>query len=472
MDILNNQINELKDDLISDIIDIVKIPSVEGDPTAGFPFGENIGKALDKALEISRKLGFKTKNIDGYMGYAEFGEGEDYIAVVGHLDVVPEGNGWKYEPYGGQIDNGKIYGRGVLDNKGPIISALYGLKAIERSNIKLNKKVRIIFGTNEETGFNDIPYYLSKEKPPIMGFTPDCKYPVVYGERGIAKLSIKKNVKLNGIKVYGDFRSNIVPDICNIDITKNYIHEDIIYYLENKICKENINKNFTQIDEKINISMDEDSLTISASGSQAPANAPQLGENAITNLIKYLVEENFIKDEEFNEFLKFININFYNEYYGDKLGINFEDELTGKLYLNPYELSCDENQVILNFGVRYPMTCKIEYITKEIEKRLNKDLNLSVERNFNPVNFDKNSYMVKRLQDAYERVTGLDGTPTTTSGGTYAKVMPNIVPFGPSFPGQKGIAHNNDEYMDIDDIILNAKIFSNAIYELAKEEQC
>ncbi|MEG2786779.1 MAG: dipeptidase PepV [Romboutsia sp.] len=472
MDILNNQINELKDDLINDIIDIVKIPSVEGDPVNGFPFGENVGKALDKALEISKKLGFKTKNIDGYMGYAELGEGDEYIAVVGHLDVVPEGNGWKYGPYEGEIDNERIYGRGVLDNKGPIMSALYGLKAIERSNLKLDKKVRIIFGTNEETGFNDIPHYLSKEKPPIMGFTPDCKYPVVYGERGIAKLSIRKKVNIDGIKIYGDFRSNMVPDNCHIDIPKDYIHEDIIYYLEEKICKEKINEKYISINEKINIRMSKHIVTISAIGSQAPANAPQLGENAITNMIKYLIDENFIINDEVNGFMKFINTNFYNEYYGDKLGISFEDDLTGKLYLNPYKLICDENQLVLNFGVRYPMTCKIEYITKEIEKRLNNDLSLSVEKNFNPVNFDKDSYMVKRLQAAYERVTGLDGTPTTTSGGTYAKVMPNIVPFGPSFPGQKGIAHNNDEYMDIDDIILNAKIFANAIYELAKEEKC
>ncbi|GAA0866643.1 dipeptidase PepV [Paraclostridium tenue] len=469
MDILNNQIDELKNDLLNDIVDIVKIPSVEEKSLDGFPFGKNVGKALDKALEISQKLGFKTKNIDGYMGYAEFGEGEDYVAVVGHLDVVPEGSGWKYEPYGGEIDNGKIYGRGVLDNKGPIISALYGLKAIANSNIKLGKKVRIIFGTNEETGFNDIPYYLSKEKPPIMGFTPDCKYPVVYGERGIGKLNIKKKINLSGINVYGDFRANIVPENCNIDIPKTYIHEDIIFYLEDKARKENYN---IKINEKIDIKINNETITISAYGKQAPANAPQVGENAITNAIKYLLEENFINDEELNNFFKFINEYFYNEYYGEKLGINFEDELTGKLYLTPYELKCENEEIIFSFGVRYPMTCKIDYITDAIKKVLKYDMVLNIERNFNPVNFDKDSYLVRSLQLAYERVTGLDGTPTTTSGGTYAKVMPNIVPFGPSFPGQKGIGHNHDEYMGIDDIILNAKIFANAIYDLAKEDKC
>ena len=469
MDILNNQIDELKNDLLNDIVDMVKIPSVEGEPLDGFPFGKNVGKALDKALEISQKLGFKTKNIDGYMGYAEFGEGEDYIAVVGHLDVVPEGSGWKYEPYGGEIDNGKIYGRGVLDNKGPIISALYGLKAIANSNIKLDKKVRIIFGTNEETGFNDIPYYLSKEKPPIMGFTPDCKYPVVYGERGIGRLNIKKKINLSGINVYGDFRSNVIPDNCNIDIPKIYIHEDIICYLEDRTSIEN---DTIKISDKIDIKINSETITISAYGKQAPVNAPQVGENAITNVIKYLLEENFINDEELNNFFKFIDKYFYNEYYGEKLGINFEDKLTGKLYLTPYELKCDNEDITLSFGVRYPMTCKIDYITDAIKKVLDFNIVLNIERNFNPVNFDKDSHLVKSLQLAYERVTGLDGTPTTTSGGTYAKVMPNIVPFGPSFPGQKGIAHNHDEYMDIDDIILNAKIFANAIYELAKEDKC
>lgn len=469
MDILNNQIDELKNDLLNDIVDMVKIPSVEGEPLDGFPFGKNVGKALDKALEISQKLGFKTKNIDGYMGYAEFGEGEDYIAVVGHLDVVPEGSGWKYKPYGGKIDNGKIYGRGVLDNKGPIISALYGLKAIANSNIKLDKKVRIIFGTNEETGFNDIPYYLSKEKPPIMGFTPDCKYPVVYGERGIGRLNIKKKINLSGINVYGDFRSNVIPDNCNIDIPKIYIHEDIICYLEDRASIEN---DTIKISDKIDIKINSETITISAYGKQAPANAPQVGENAITNVIKYLLEENFINDEELNNFFKFIDKYFYNEYYGEKLGINFEDKLTGKLYLAPYELKCNNEEITFSFGVRYPMTCKIDYITDAIKKVLDFNIVLNIERNFNPVNFDKDSHLVKSLQLAYERVTGLDGTPTTTSGGTYAKVMPNIVPFGPSFPGQKGIAHNHDEYMDIDDIILNAKIFANAIYELAKEDKC
>ncbi|MCC0637189.1 Sapep family Mn(2+)-dependent dipeptidase [Clostridioides sp. ES-S-0001-02] len=350
MNIINNKVDEIKEHLLSDIVDIVKIPSVEGESENDFPFGEKVGKALNKALEISRKLGFKVRNLDNYIGYAEYGDSEDYICVIGHVDVVHEGENWIYQPYGGEIYNGKIYGRGVLDNKGPIMCALYGLYVIKELGLKLDKKVRIIFGTNEESGFKDIPYYLKKEKPPIMGFTPDCKYPVVYGEKGMAKIIIKNNC--------------------------NYKEDTFLSFIEN---------------------------------------------------------------------------------------------MSEKVIVTNKELHKENSYIILEIKVKYEFSYKLEDVLDEIKSNFPNDTEIEVISNFNPVYFDKDSELVKKLQIAYERVTSLDGTPVTTNGGTYAKVMPNIVPFGPSFPGQKGIAHNPDEYMDIDDIILNAKIFSNAIYELAKE---
>ncbi|EOY7270359.1 Sapep family Mn(2+)-dependent dipeptidase [Clostridioides difficile] len=350
MNIISNKIDELKEDLLSDIIDIVKIPSVKGESENGFPFGEKVGEALNKALEISEKLGFKVRNLDNYIGYAEHGDSDDYVCVIGHVDVVHEGDGWKHQPYKGEETNGRIYGRGVLDNKGPIMSALYGLYAIKELNLKLDKRVRIIFGTNEESGFEDIPYYLEKEKAPIMGFTPDCKYPVVYGEKGMAKIRIKSKI--------------------------NYEEDVYLGFIEN------------------------------------------MSENV---LVTYK------------------------------------------------ELNIENSDTILDIKVKYDFSYNLKDVLDEIKASFPNSIDIEVISNFNPVYFDKESNLVKKLQLAYERVTSLDGTPVTTNGGTYAKVMPNIVPFGPSFPGQKGIAHNPDEYMDIEDIILNAKIFANAIYELAKE---
>lgn len=350
MDIINNKVDEIKDLLINDILDIVKIPSVKGKAKDGFPFGEDIANALNKALAISKKLGFETKNLDNYIGYADYGKGDDYICIIGHIDVVEEGDGWKYPPYGANIENGNIYARGILDNKGPIISALYALYIIKELGFKLNKKIRIIFGTDEESGFSDVVYYLKNENKPLMGFTPDCKYPVVYGEKGMAKFKIT---------------------------TKNKI-------------------------------------------------------------------------------------------YNEKL-ITLLDDLSKNIIVTYKNISIVSNNLVLDFKVKYDFKYTLDDVLHEIKEKMPSDISIETLLNFDPVYFDKESKLVKSLQIAYERVTNLDGTPVTTNGGTYAKVMPNIVPFGPSFPGQRGISHNKDEYMSIDDIILNTKIFANAIYELAKE---
>ncbi len=372
-DILSIKIDENKDKMINHIIDVVKIPSVESEAIDGAPFGEEVNNALLKALEISEELGFKTKNIDGYMGYAEFGEGEDYVGVFGHLDVVPVGEGWINPPFSGHIEDGKIFSRGVLDNKGPVMSALYGLYAIKESGLKLTKPVRIVFGTDEESGFTDLDYYLSKEKPPVMGFTPDCKYPVVYGERGRAKIRVKVDIDNEN----------------RVEVTREFF-------------------------DFVN---------------------------------KYILSS---KDN------------------GERLGINYDDKEFGTMVMRGYSLDNDENSLGFNLALSYPAVATIDEIMEQIRSKATENVEIELLHNYNPVKFDKDCFMVKSLQDAYEDVTGLDGTPVTTTGGTYAKAMPNIVPFGPSFPGQKGIAHNPNEYMDISDIILNAKIYAQALYRLAK----
>lgn len=371
--ILSNKIEQFQDNMINHIIDVVKIPSVEGVAKENMPFGENVNAALERALEISEELGFKTKNIDGYIGYAQYGEGEDYIGVFGHLDVVPIEDGWINPPFSGHVENGRIYSRGVLDNKGPIMSALYALYSIKESGLKLSKPVRIIFGTDEETGFEDLTYYLTKEKPPIMGFTPDCKYPVVYGERGRAKVEV--SVDLN--------------DSTREELTKEFF--------------------------------------------------------------------NFV-----NEYFLTSNKN------GDRLGIDFVDDEFGTMEMRGYNLSVEGDKLKFMVVLSYPAVCTIDEIVEKIKVKATNNLIVEVIQNYNPVKFEKDCFMVKCMQEAYEEITGLDGTPVTTTGGTYAKAMPNIVPFGPSFPGQKGIAHNPNEYMDISDIILNAKIYAQALYKLAK----
>jgi succinyl-diaminopimelate desuccinylase len=365
-DIVSMKVDELKEQMLADIIEIVKIDSVEDKPQQGMPFGKGVNACLIKTLEIACKLGFQIKNLDGYVGYAQFGEGDDYIGIIGHLDVVPAGDGWIEPPFSGYKNGGKIYSRGILDNKGPIISCLYALYACKECSIKFNKPIRIIFGTNEETGMKDIEYYLKHEKPPIMGWTPDCKYPVVYGERGRAKFKVAANQ-------------------LNLDEFFSFVTK---YFLQSK-------------------------------------------DN------------------------------------GDRLGIDFSDDEFGKMQMRGYELRMEEDKCIFEFTLSYPAGITISKIILQVKSKMSEVLSLELVHNYDPIKFEKDCFLVRKLQEAYEEATGLDGAPVTTTGGTYAKLMPNIVPFGPSFPGQKGIGHNPNEWMDIEDIVLNAKIYALSLIKLA-----
>lgn len=361
------EVEAISNNMIESIIDIIKIDSTKTDSSLDAPFGIGVKDALEKALTLADSLGFATKNIDNYIGYASYGSSEDYVCSIGHLDVVEAGVGWKQPPFSGYIEDGIIYSRGILDNKGPIISCLFALYALKRLGIKLKYEVRIIFGCNEESGFEDLKYYLTKEKPPIMGFTPDCKYPVVYAERGRAVIEIEGRKD-------------------DLDKFFNFMNEFIL--------------------------------------------------NAKSN--------------------------------GERFKIDVIDKEFGTLEVRNYKLIHNENPAI-QFSVSYPSIITKDEIVRNIEKTV-PDFKVKCVENFDPVRFEKECFLVNTLKETYERVTGCDGTPVTTTGGTYAKLMPNIVPFGPSFPGQKGIGHQPNEWMKIDDIITNAKIYALSLYNLAKGE--
>lgn len=359
------EVESLSKDMIQEVINCVNIRSVETQAQKDAPFGKGVKEALDFVLSLSKDLGFETKNVDNYMGYAKYGNSEDYVCAVGHIDVVDEGEGWKTAPYNAQIIDNRIYGRGALDNKGPILSCLFALKALKNLDIPLSKEVRILFGCDEESGFEDLKYYLTKEKPPISGFTPDCKYPVVYSERG--------------------------------------------------------------------------RLTLRLSCLDA------------------------------NILFQFVNDYFMNfDTTGSRLGLDFKDDEYGINELRNYQFSVQENMYCFDFTCSFPASVDKEDILAKVNALKPTELMISELNYFPAVKFNKDDEMIKHMQYAYEYITGNDGTPVTTTGGTYAKMMPHIVPFGPSFPGQKGIAHNPNEWMDIDDLIANAKIYAIALYKLAK----
>ncbi|MBZ4663269.1 MAG: pepV [Caloramator sp.] len=462
MEKLFSKIDELKDEIVKSTQEICRIRSVEGEAKEGKPFGEGVDEALNYALELSKRLGFKTVNLDGYVGYAEYGEGEDYVAVLGHLDVVPEGDGWKYPPYGAEIHDGKIYARGTMDDKGPIIAALYGLYAIKELGLKLDRRVRIIFGTNEETGSKDIEYYNRFEKPPVLGFTPDAEFPLIFGEKGLTVFDIVKdfnrkpeNIKIEYVK--GGQRVNMVPDYCEAKLVG-----DVEY------IKSIIFKHMEETEDKIEFEVEERGIVIKVYGVSAHGSTPELGENAIMKMMSLLGKLN-LEDSDVKDFINFLNKYVGFETDGRSFGVYLEDEPSGKLSFNLGTIDLNEKGVRVGLNLRYPVTYKLEDMMNPFNERIN-ECGIRVE-NFEhqaPLYFSKEHELIKKLMKVYEDYVGQRCEPIAIGGGTYAKEMANTVAFGPLFPGCEDVVHQANEYISIDDLIACAKIYANAIYELAR----
>lgn len=462
---IDKKINELREELLCETQQILKIKGVE-EAAAGTnaPFGEGVKNTLEYALQLSEKMGFKTRNLDGYVGYAEFGEGEEYIAVLGHLDVVPEGDGWTYPPYGAEIHDGKLYARGAIDDKGPIMAALFGLKAIKELRLPLTHRVRIIFGTNEETSCNDMEYYLKKEKPALMGFTPDADYPIIYAEKGLTCFDIIKSLSEENdseeriLSIEGGRRVNMVPDYCEAILVTNRTHE-----IEKMAEEFSITKGYDIRTNTLN-----DNLCIKSYGKSAHGSTPEQGKNAILQLFSFIESIN-MKPSDLLGFIKFCNKYIGMDPYGELFGCGLEDEPSGKLSFNTGIVKLFDNKIVLSLNLRYPVTYTAEDMMGPFNQRI-EGTGITVENfeNENPLYVPKEHILIQKLQKVYQEQTGQEGEPIAIGGGTYAKTMKNIVAFGPLFPGQPELAHQADEFIEVEDLILNAKIYAHAIYELAK----
>lgn len=461
---LNNLIDNMKEDIIKSTQEIIKIKSVESEPKPGMPFGEGVAKSLQYALNTAKDLGFHTVNLDGYVGYAEYGEGEDYVVALGHLDVVPEGDGWVYPPYGAEIHDGKMFGRGTTDDKGPIMATLYGLKAIKEAKLLVSKRIRVLFGTNEETGSKEIEHYLEKEKSPVAGFTPDADYPIINGEKGITIFNIvkdfnNKNQGENYIKyIKGGQAANMVPDYCEAGIqSKNA--QNIIKALE-IFAKDT--------GYKLSAEVKENMVIIKSTGESAHGSLPELGKNGIMQLLAFLGTID-LGSNDVAEFLEFLNKNIGMETHGESFGVCLEDKDSGKLSFNVGVVSMDEKFATVTLNLRYPVTNKLEDMMNPFNNRI-EGTGIRVEKfvHQEPLYFAPESPIIKALQKVYTEQTGEESKLISIGGGTYAKEMPNTVAFGPMFPGEIDTIHKPNEYITIDNLIKNAKIYAHALYELAK----
>lgn len=467
---LDTFIKDNKEEIIQNTQKLIQIPSVYSkSDNLKYPFGENINKALEYVLNLGKSLGFRTKNIDGYCGYIEFGEGEELVGIIGHLDVVPEGDNWTYPPFSATIKDNCIYGRGAIDDKGPVISSLYAMKYV-MDNLKINKRVRLILGLNEELNWKCIKYYKSHEEIPNIGFSPDADFPCIYAEKAVLTQELKTDIsqfKNMDIKIKNidcnNNPTNVVPKICSVILHINPEKIQIEGFISN--LRKIINENNFEIDI---YKLDNEEIKLTSYGISAHAAHPDLGVNAISRLI--IVLDNIFKAygyiiDLFDFFTKFIG----TQYNGENLGINFEDE-SGTLTLNVGYLGIENDFIKLKMNLRIPVKTDITKIGSAFIKNTCNYPNLDFDTiHYMPALYiNPKSKLVQTLCNIYNKETNSNCSPIAIGGATFARAFPNCISFGANFPGNKDMCHQIDEFINIDNLLLSCKIYAKAIIELTK----
>ena len=437
--------------VFSDIARLVAINSVEGKPRPGMPFGEGPARALEEGLAIARELGLEAVNCDNYIGYAQIGEGEDYLATITHLDVVPVGEGWKEDPFTMREREGWIIGRGVMDDKGPSVLCLYALKYLKDRQIPLRYPVRALLGANEESGMGDVLYYLKNFKAPLFCFSPDANFPLCNGEKGITRGRMTAKVPLeNIVDIKGGFVSNAIPDKAEAWLRAEKVEPSPGLRVER--CENRL-------------------WHLTAAGVGGHASLPEGTVNAIGVLVNAILDQGLAGEQE-AKFLRAV-ADLCDHPDGSGVGVQADDGLFKPLTIVGSMIGVEDGRMVQTYDSRYPTNTSGEKIAAIIGERYGEVLDAVSEREAPPFYMSLDKPEVQVCIRAYNEITGENAVPYTIGGGTYARDFPNAVSFGPEHPERPmpafaGPIHGVDEAASKDWLLEALKVYILALIELQK----
>lgn len=409
------------------------IESVAGaDVSEQAPYGAGSAAALDHVLSLCDAFGFRTKLCENHRcGWAEIGRGEEIVGILVHLDVVPAGSGWDYPPYDLTEAGERVYGRGVIDDKGPAMACIFAMKDLLDTGIPLRRRVRIIFGQSEETGvWEDMEYYKLHEELPAFGFTPDADFPAIYGEKRILCLELSMPKARTGLEeIRGGSASNMVADWCRASIAAT-------------------------------------GEMLETAGKAAHASTPEDGVNAIAAMMARL--EPLVPD---SPLVRFYQTFIGDSLHGERMDCALADQESGSLTMNAGMIAERGDQVVLTLDIREPVTFPDSAVLDPVRRAAASfGMTVTVTENTPPVYMDKDGPVITRLLSVYRQITGDRTEPAVIGGGTYARAMENIVAFGPMLPGRELTEHQKNEYMLKSDLLLIREIYRAAIQALAEQE--
>ncbi len=468
-------IDENQQLIIDTLRDLISIDSVGTDPMTTkegtlFPFGAGVQEAFEYTLNKGIELGFVTRNVDNYGGHIEFGEGDEVVGILGHLDVVPAGDFWDYPPFDAVEEDGYIYGRGTTDDKGPVVAAMCAMYALKQCGFVPDRKIRLILGLDEETNWNGMHYYKKHVDDVSFGFTPDADFPIIFGEKGIIQFDLARKFKKNSnkgleiSKMEGGNAANMVCDKVKVVL----LADDTDKYIE---IKEQIKKFKESTGYSVYYKGVGKSLEISFDGISAHGANPHLGLNAISIAMNFLGDINLTNEDQ-NDFVSMYNRHIGFEVNGKSLGIDLKDDVSGELSLNVGKVKMNRQMGCLTIDSRYPVTNTESDVYESLQNVITKyEVGIVKGKSEGPIYMNKDSNLIKTLCSVYSDNTGdTQSAPITIGGGTYARSMPNIVAFGATFPGDEDRMHQKNERISKERLVMLTKIYADAIMRISKSE--
>lgn len=448
--LFGNNILKYKDELLQDLNILLSLESVDG------ARDEECAKALAFILKCAHDFGLSGEQVSDKSAHVTLGEGGKDCAVLSHLDVVPAGNNWSVNPYALTERDGRLFGRGIIDDKGAAMINLYCLRALKEAGVEGKNSLRAIYGTAEETGMTDMDEYFSKQPLPDMAFTPDSDYGICRAEKGILHLEI--STPTNEAKVLSQFHSgkavNAVPDIAYVMLDSSGYDEQTLMRLADA-SEGSFEFNYTI-----------DGLMIISRGKAAHACEPEKGQNAASLLIDLITHAYDVED--IGTLCSFIDYAINNETNGRSLGIKMSDAVSGELTVNLGIVHIEDNTASARLDIRYPVTVNGDYVLRQFRTVAERSgLSVEVINREDPLYIEDGSELIEILSGAYESITGEKPELYSTGGGTYArKLKGRGVAFGPAFKDDEVNMHNADESVDSEKFFLHAQICLEAMYRL------
>lgn len=452
-----------REELLRDAAELIRIPSEKGEPKPGMPFGESPAKALDAAERMAGNMGFSVRNYDHYVLAVDLNDRPRQLDILAHLDVVPAGSGWTVtRPFEPLVKDGKLYGRGAADDKGPAVAALYAMKAVRDLGVPLKKSARLVLGSDEECGSADMKHYYEAEPEAPMTFSPDAEFPVVNIEKGRystwVRASWAEDAALPRIlSVRGGVKSNVVPDTA----------EAVVEGLPAAELSGCARVASARTGVRFLVREENGKAVVEAHGICAHASTPGDGNNAVTGLIDLLCGIPFADSEGFRR-LRAVNRLFpHGDWKGTAAGVAMKDAISGELTMSLNLFDCRTTGLKGYFDGRTPVSATDRNLKDAFCARA-RLLGLEPDgEGVSPAHHvPADTPFVRTLLKCYEQYTGRKGRCLAIGGGTYAHRLKNGVAFGCSMPGTDNRMHAADEYAVVDDLLVSAKIFTQAIIDL------